>query len=286
VDEKELATKKQEENKLEENIEEKKTELVSVTPSSYKTPTVPDPEDKPDTLIDLLNDKSIHRIVADTYLDVMEFTNRHGMPCRIGVFEKGFDCTQFDDYDGFQNETAIEFLKQNLKFNEAGMANKTVRLFLTGNQSAYGAVMYACHKLKVNLQSMNYNAKTRAYKAHTIIDDCPVYNDFGLGVSAISKAFGNNLYRYKCTMRDIEQATNPLLIAVCKENTRNTECAKTIAIVCSSEDFYDELFDKIIGIAKPIRNSFQGFCLEAHRFNFNTNGDIIKDEITSEYNAR
>ena len=277
----------QEEKKPEEkNIGEKKTELVSVTPSSYKTPTVPEPEDKPDTLIDLLNDRSIHRIVADTYLDVMEFTNRHGMPCRIGVFDNEFNVVQFDDYDGFQNETAIEFLKQNLKFNKAGMANKTVRLFLTGNQSAFGAVMHACHKLKVNLKSMNYNTKTRAYKAHTIIDDCPVYNDFGLGVSAISKAFGNNLYRYKCTIRDIEQATNPLLIAVCDENNKNTECAKRIAIVCSSEDDYDELFDKITSIAKPIRNTFQGFYLAAHRFNFNSNGDVIKDEITSEFSTK
>lgn len=271
---------------------EKKEEPKSVEPVKTITPVINLPVEKneeskkPIGIIEMLNNRSIHKIVADKYIEAILVDGRHEMPDKKCIYENiGPDLfNKFDKMD----QIALDFLKENIKFNEEGVADKWLKLYLTGYQAPYQAITKACTKMKVNLTCMHYNNKTNAYDEAPfndgeMVEIYPTSSSFGIGIDAISKTFGNNLYRYKCTIRDIEQNTNCLYIIRCEENTHSTKYMSTTSIVCTSNEDCLELFFAMVKVLNQYKS--YGFNVEVRKFNFNSNGEVIKNTTESTYSV-
>jgi hypothetical protein len=189
------------------------------------------------------------------------------------------------DYDK-QLQICKDFLKTYLRFDSEGRANKSVNLYCTGLQSPLVSFIKACEELKVNLCCLHYNNDTNKYNVQPYsVNKYPTYREVGVGVSAIYRTFGDYIYRYKCTtMKDIEQSTNCLYIIVCNENAHSPARKNSAAIVCKSVADYKELFVSIVSTMINVR--LEDFSIEVRKFNFDSEGNVIKNSLESYYEIK
>jgi hypothetical protein len=211
-------------------------------------------------------------------------TKRHSTPLVKGVFEESLDKVTMFDYDK-QDQICEDFLKKYLRFDSEGRANKSVKLYCTGLQSPLVSFIKACNKLKVNLTCLHYDNDIRDYHEQKYSTNNPTYQEAGVGVTAIYKTFGDYIYKYKCTvMKDIEQSTNCLYIIVCNENAHKPDKKTSAAIVCKSIADYKELFMSIVSTMISMKP--EDFSVEVRKFNFDSEGTVIKNSLESYYEIK
>jgi hypothetical protein len=233
----------------------------------------------------ILRNKNIIRITsASPIFECVLVTKRHDTPTIKGVFEESLDKVTMFDYDK-QFQICVDFLKKYLRFDSEGRANKSVNMYCTGLQSPLVSFILACNYLKVNLTFLHYDKDTKNYHEQKYSTNNPTYREAGVGVTAIYKTFGNYIYRYKCTvMKDIEQSTNCLYIIVCNENTHNPAKKTSAAIVCKSASDYKELFMNIVSTMIGMKPA--DFSVEVRKFNFDSEGNVIKNSLESYYEIK
>ena len=233
----------------------------------------------------ILRNKNIIRITsASPIFECVLVTKRHDTPTIKGVFEESLDKVTMFDYDK-QFQICVDFLKKYLRFDSEGRANKSVNMYCTGLQSPLVSFILACNYLKVNLTFLHYDKDTKNYHEQKYSTNNPTYREAGVGVTAIYKTFGNYIYRYKCTvMKDIEQSTNCLYIVVCNENAHNPAKKTSAAIVCKSASDYKELFMSIVSTMINMKPA--DFSVEVRKFNFDSEGNVIKNSLESYYEIK
>ena len=259
-------------------VEKAKTEIIE---ESYIKPGIPGMYTR-----SILHNKNINRITsASPVFECVLVDGRHSTPAVKGVFEDGLDKETMFDYDK-QLQICKDFLKKYLRFDSEGRANKSVNLYCTGLQSPLVSFIKACEELKVNLCCLHYNNDTRKYNVQPYsVNKYPTYREVGVGVSAIYRTFGDYIYRYKCsTMKDIEQSTNCLYIIVCNENAHNPARKTSAAIVCKSIADYKELFINIVSTIINVKPEY--FSVEVRKFNFDSEGNVIKNSLESYYETK
>ena len=250
-------------------VEDKKEETIP-TPTPYNRRSRA-------SITELLDNRYIHRVAAETVVECVLVDGRHGTPPRPAIFEKELDSELKFNFDE-QDRICEAFIKNHINFNDQGVADKSLKVYCTGLQGPLVAMNKMCLKYKVNYNAYHYNTETHRYHEQVGFDCFPTYNNIGVGVRAIANTFGQNLYRYKCTLRDIEQNTNNLYVIECEY--RREENRKT-NIVCSKHADYIELFTTITSTL--LSNKITGMRLFGHEFNFNTEGEVIKNTDAGNY---
>jgi hypothetical protein len=234
----------------------------------------------------ILRNKNICRITsASPVFECVLVDGRHSTPAVKGVFKEGLDKDTMFNYEK-QLEICEDFLKKYLRFDNEGRANKSVKIYCTGLQSPLVSFIKACEELKVNLSCLHFDNDTRNYHVQDYsVNKYPTYQEIGVGVSAIYKTFGEYIYKYKCTvMKDIEQSTNCLYIIVCNENAHNLAKKTSAAIVCKSASDYKELFMSIVSTMIGMKPA--DFSVEVRKFNFDSEGNVIKNSLESYYEIK
>jgi hypothetical protein len=231
------------------------------------------------------NAKNINKITSPSpVFECVLVTKRHSTPLVKGVFEECLDKVTMFDYDK-QLHICENFLKKYLRFDSEGRANKSVKMYCTGLQSPLVSFIIACNNLKVNLTFLHYDNDTCNYHEQKYSTNNPTYQEAGVGVTAIYRTFGNFIYRYKCSvMKDIEQSTNCLYVIVCNENAHNPAKKTSAAIVCKSVADYKELFMSIVSTMIGMKPA--DFSVEVRKFNFDTEGNVIKNSLESYYEIK
>ena len=231
------------------------------------------------------NAKNINKITSPSpVFECVLVTKRHSTPLVKGVFEECLDKVTMFDYDK-QLQICEDFLKKYLRFDSEGRANKSVKLYCTGLQSPLVSFIIACNNLKVNLTCLHYDNDTHDYHEQKYSTNNPTYQEAGVGVTAIYRTFGNFIYRYKCSvMKDIEQSTNCLYVIVCNENAHNPAKKTSAAIVCKSIMDYKELFMSIVSTMIGMKPA--DFSVEVRKFNFDSEGNVIKNSLESYYEIK
>ena len=133
--------------------------------------------------------------------------DRHdGMPVDKFIYDASFDENLMFDYPE-QERIAKKFLQDNFDFeNEEEV--KQLKLYVTGIQCAYGAVMKACIDMHVNLVTMHYNAKTKAYIPQYINGNA---EDAGGYIKAFDKikqqkSLNSEILLFNCSFEDFAES--------------------------------------------------------------------------------
>jgi len=96
-------------------------------------------------------------------------SDRHNIPVGQYIFDI-FTQEMMFDYDE-QYRIAQKFLDEYIGFNENGIPNRDLIVYLTGLQIALATVVKVCYDNKVNLTLKHYNNQTRVYHDQVIFDD-------------------------------------------------------------------------------------------------------------------
>ena len=178
--------------------------------------------------------------------------DRHdGMPVDKFIYEASFGEELMFDYNE-QERIAKKFLNDNFDFTDSSTI-KQLKLYVTGMQSAYGAVMKSCIEMGVHLVSMHYNAKTKSYIPQYVNgnpEDCGAY------IKAFEKlhnqkSLNSDILLFNCTYEDFtESNVDTFYIMECakmrnQSSTDNQKAESIIIIIKNRQDIW-KLYPRIV----------------------------------------
>lgn len=136
-----------------------------------------------------------------TYITVGLIDGRHD----INVDKFIYDRVNNSDIFNFTylEDIAKNFIKDNIQFNEEGVAKQGLIVKCTGLQSALMAVVKMCYNMKVNLIAAHYQINDYVpdkYRQQPIFTDFPIVNDYPYQFNDLTIS-GNRLFLYnsKCS---------------------------------------------------------------------------------------
>ena len=177
---------------------------------------------------------------------------RHdGMPVNSFIYEASFGEDLMFNYDE-QERLAKKFLSENFDFSNDTEV-KQLKLYVTGMQSAYTAVIKACVDMKVNLVSMHYNAQTKSYLPQYVTgkpEDCGAY------VKAFEKlhnqkCLNGDVLLFNCTFEDFgESNIDKFYVMECakmrNQNNNDNQKAESIIIIIKEEEDIWKIYPTIV----------------------------------------
>ena len=139
--------------------------------------------------------------------------DRHeGIPVTKYIYDGSFNEELMFNYPE-QERIAKKFMMENFDFSEDPSKKtekkiKQLKLYVTGIQCAYGAVMKVCIDMGINLVTMHYNAKTKSYVPQ-YINGNP--EDTGGYIKAfdrlkLQKSLTTDILLFNCTYKDFSES--------------------------------------------------------------------------------
>lgn len=126
-------------------------------------------------------------------------SDRHNIPVGQYIFDNIFSQEMMFDYSE-QYRIVQKFLDEYIGFNENGIPNRDLVVYLTGLQIALASVVKVCYDNKVNLTLKHYNIETKVYHEQVIFDDF----DNKASVSPFYILLNSYKYIYTYGMRESE----------------------------------------------------------------------------------
>ena len=174
--------------------------------------------------------------------------DRHTMPVEKFIYSEALDQQLMFNYPE-QERIAKDFLRMNFDFDPNGDDSKKVKvlkLYITGMQCAYGAVMKSCMEMGVNLIAMHYNNTSGSYVPQYIVGDPEETGAYIKGFERIlnQKSLNGEILLFNCTYEDFSE-TNVngfyIMEAAKMRNTNSSDNQKEesiIVIIKNKEDIW------------------------------------------------
>lgn len=126
--------------------------------------------------------------------------DRHPMPVGKYIFKDDIDSKLMFNYEAMEN-IVDEFITNNITFNEDGISNEVLTVFVSGLQCALASLFKVCHNRKVNLTIMHYNAESKKYIKQVVIN----YNNINIEQNKFANISKDTkeMYLYNCKYEDI-----------------------------------------------------------------------------------
>ena len=180
--------------------------------------------------------------------------DRHNMPVEKFIYPEALTQELMFNYPE-QERIACDFIKANFNFEDDRI--KVLKLYITGMQCAFAAVMKVCTEMKVNLIAMHYNNTTGAYVPQYIVGNPEETGAYVKGFERIisQKSLNGEILLFNCTYEDFS-GTNIdgffILEAAKMRNMSSTDNQKEesiIVIIKRKEDIwklYPTLLDHLM----------------------------------------
>ena len=185
--------------------------------------------------------------------------DRHPMPVNKFIFPESFDQELMFNYPE-QERIVRDFIRNNFDFDEYNNNKiKQLKLYVSGMQCAYGAVMKVCIDMGVNLITMHYNAKTGSYVPQYIngnIEDTGGYIKAFEKITSQKNLKGGEILLFNCTYENfMESNVDTFYIMEASRminNSGNSQPQKgesVIVVIKNKEDIwrlYPTILDNIV----------------------------------------
>lgn len=184
--------------------------------------------------------------------------DRHNMPVGRFIYPEALSQDLMFNY--FEQERiAQDFLKANFDFDPDSNDKriKVLKLYITGMQCAFAAVMKVCTEMGVNLVAMHYNSATGGYVPQYIVGQAEETGAYVKGFDRIlsQKSLNGDILLFNCTYEDFSETNIDnfyILEAAKMRNTSSTDNQKDesiIIVIKKREDIwkiYPTVLDHII----------------------------------------
>ena len=182
--------------------------------------------------------------------------DRHNMPVEKFIYPEALTQELMFNYPE-QERIACDFIKANFNFEEDDNKIKVLKLYITGMQCAFAAVMKVCTEMKINLVAMHYNNTTGAYVPQYIVGNPEETGAYVKGFERIisQKSLNGEILLFNCTYEDFS-GTNVdgfyIMEAAKMRNTNSSDNQKEesiIVIIKRKEDIwklYPTLLDHLL----------------------------------------
>jgi hypothetical protein len=177
------------------------------------------------------------------------------MPCEKFIFQESLQPSQMHDYE-WQYNVCRDFIRNNITFEESRVnkivvASADLVVYMTGFQSALGALVKACFESNVNLTLMHYDTDVHDYHSQVIFSHFSDYNSLHRASYLVPFLEQyNEAYFYKCKEEDIVDLETFYIINMVNIGQNNVydRTTKKEAIqevyVCASDGDAWELYPK------------------------------------------
>ena len=256
----------------------------------------PDPND---STIEPINTSDITEVFKGAHVVCGLIAERHDIPVSEFIFDEALPPEKMHQYD-WQYKTCVDFIdshitfsKTNYKINaeESESASADLVVYMTGCQSAFGALIKACLDKHVNLTCMHYDTDIKDYHSQVIIshfrDENQTHSESYLAsfLEQYSKAFF-----YKCSESDLINLDTIYIINKVNIGTNTTydKYTKKGAIqqvyLCKNDGDAWELYPKL---AKEILlNTNENLCLYLIPVDQDENGWQYNTAYAKTYNFK
>ena len=184
--------------------------------------------------------------------------DRHNMPVGRFIYPEALSQDLMFNYSE-QERIAQDFLKANFDFDPDSNDKriKVLKLYITGMQCAFAAVMKVCTEMGVNLVAMHYNSATGGYVPQYIVGQVEETGAYVKGFDRIlsQKSLNGDILLFNCTYEDFSETNIDnfyILEAAKMRNTSSTDNQKDesiIIVIKKREDIwkiYPTVLDHII----------------------------------------
>lgn len=146
------------------------------------------------------NNDDLKPVSVNSTVRVGLVAERHQMPVDDFIFKNKISNNLMFDYPKLER-ICREFIEDSIKFDENGVAQQTLVVYVTGIQCALSSLIKVTNEMKVNLILRHYNSDTNTYFRNVI------WNQFGPIElpEEIEELFANssNSYVYNCTVDEL-----------------------------------------------------------------------------------
>lgn len=192
-------------------------------------------------------DKAIYKVnISDTEVNAAMISGRHSMPNYVtdAIFDT-FKQGELFDFR-FQEKKFSEFIDRNFKFDENGIPDKFLNVYVTGCQTALGTVIKGCYKRKIPLCLKHYGEKSGKYISQDIFDFD--YKNKNIGkIRSLPKINAvDSIYTYNCLLDDVINASQPYAVEILHRGLFDIDnCKLRELFLCKSlKDAYEIQNDK------------------------------------------
>lgn len=185
------------------------------------------------------------------FLEVGLIKNRHPIPVSDYIFEK-IDNNNLDKFD-WQEYMIEKFIDDHIEFDENGIPNMGLQVFVTGLQCVLGALIKVCRKKKVNLTLRHYNPDKGKYVPQIIINE---FRTTGTNVptSLWGHVISNDrLYTYDLDINNIESFHNFFGVSIIQRDTNNKIIDKHTIFTSTYKDMYIIYLEKLFEIEENLK---------------------------------
>lgn len=167
--------------------------------------------------------------------------DRHNMPVNQYIYDNIFSQELMFDYNT-QYEIVLKFLKEYIGFDENGIPNRDLIVYLTGLQAALATLIKVCFDYKVNLTLKLYNQNTRVYH------DLVMFKDFDnrATTSPFYNLLEHHKYIYTYGIKESEIKPGGTLYLIKKTIYYKDQDSVSIAYVAPNVRTAMVYYDKII----------------------------------------
>lgn len=199
--------------------------------------------------------------------------DRHDMPIDLFIFDTIDSDLMFDYY--MQESMVREFILNHINFDEDGIPDKDIVLYLSGLQCALESVFLLCEELHINLTTAHYNTQINRYRFRNTISKYPTkwYNEKINSLRVIS----DELYQYKCNINDLVEGDYFYSITEV-ELDENFVITKRTTTIIQDYDLLWPLYGYIIKKCKKINKTINIY-VNTQQITFN--GYIKIDTLTT-----
>jgi transposase-like protein len=180
------------------------------------------------------------------FVETALIKDRHDMPASCGdtyIFDGPMSSSLMFDYDK-QERIVEEFINDHISFND-GKADKSLIVYITGLPCASATVIKICHKMKVNLYLMHFNAKTNDYKMQIVWDCFSSDMDVPAPFVNVQGKF-EMITLCKCTIDQVLNSSKVYDVVVDESDINNNIIHSEMFIATNIDVAYDIFKSKII----------------------------------------